>query len=281
MHSPHRQGLKFNIWIVVLVIASTLVITAAVATGSSANSVMSNDTQNLPSPFAQAYPAPNAATLPDAPLVLPTGIPVLTKTSTDPFTWSIVGHRIINTQLSLAESTVVVIGTVKQIKPARWTTQEGKRPSNPHASPDNSEGGLHSIFRPMILEVEEYLVGELPQRQLHVYNNGGTVGQDSVEVIIDGLYDFVEGERVVLFLTPHKSPKHAQSPDKKPFFDVIEHYTISADNQATSAYHSVLLEALRVEITSGGIMLAPTLVPTTDPVPSVEVFPTSAPSVLP
>jgi hypothetical protein len=142
----------------------------------------------------------------------------------------------------MEESPIVVIGTVRQVLPARWTTSGGGRPArvrDPHLTA--------GIFRPVLLEVEQYLKGQRPQQQLMLFAVGGQIGQDSFVIEPDYLYSFQEGERVVLFLKPYQGPvDKAQA--HRPFYYPMERYTITPEGHAENYYRTVPLEELLTEI---------------------------------
>ncbi|MBV9790007.1 MAG: hypothetical protein JOZ51_17605 [Chloroflexi bacterium] len=136
-------------------------------------------------------------------------------------------------------STVIVIGTVKQILPVRWTTPSGKRPGNPTG---------HAIFRPVMLDVEEYLKGEQNARTLQLYAWGGRIGDDVFEAQPDTLYEFQQGEHVVVFLeefAPGSSPLNV---DGSSLWSIQEHYTLTDDGQAQNFYQTLPLAELRATI---------------------------------
>lgn len=136
-------------------------------------------------------------------------------------------------------SSVIVIGTVKQILPARWTTADGHRPADPTG---------HAIFRPVMLDVEEYLKGEQNARTLQLYAWGGRIGDDMFEAQPDTLYEFQQGEHVVVFLeefAPGSSPLNV---DGSSLWSIQEHYTLTGDDQAQNFYQTLPLAELRATI---------------------------------
>lgn len=139
---------------------------------------------------------------------------------------------------------LVVIATVKQILPGRWTTADGKRPANPHA-PANRE----TIFNPVLVEVEQYLKGQRPERELLIRANGGTVGHDSF-TYGDDMSTYSEGQRVVLFLArrPARGP---QSHEGRELWSVGFRYTIGQDGWANAGSRRVPLPQLREELAAG------------------------------
>ncbi|HEX5505377.1 MAG TPA: hypothetical protein VFW96_22355 [Thermomicrobiales bacterium] len=183
---------------------------------------------NLPQKPAQAGPPPpNLAPSPDAPY----GYTVYVDGNVD-------GP---NTNLYTDHAAVVIVGTVRQVLPTRWDTPDGRRPANPH-----DKANPYTIYTPVLVDVEQYLKGQQPQSQLLLYAFGGQVGQDVAQRKPDSLYTFHDGERVVLFLSERSH--EPRSLNGNPFWDVLEHYTITQDGAATNYYRRVPLAQLRAEI---------------------------------
>ena len=136
-------------------------------------------------------------------------------------------------------STVIVIGTVKQILPARWTTADGRRPANPTG---------YTIFRPVFVDVEEYLKGEQNAKTLQLYAWGGRIGNDVYETQPDKLYEFQQGERAVLFLEELDPAAFPFSIDGSSLWSVQEHYTLTGDDQAQNFYQTLPLPELRATV---------------------------------
>jgi hypothetical protein len=163
----------------------------------------------------------------------------------DPYYVISVGTGTPDVQRATKEATVVAIGTVRQILPARWTTPNGRRPANPH-DPANPE----SISRPVLIEVEQYLKGQQPQRQLQLFAPGGAVGQDKVEVRLNGRAQFMfrEGERVVVFLN-ERVYGSTKTLNGSPLWEPLSsHYTVGSDGLATDGFRTVPLQQLLGEI---------------------------------
>lgn len=185
-----------------------------------------------------AYPAPGPS-----PSAL-SGDPRSLRPTPDPsLPYQVVVHidRVPSTTISTEDAEVIVIGTVKHVSSARWTTPDGQRPANPSTA-------RQDIFRPVLIEAEEYLKGQRPERQLHIFAWGGVVGQDSARREPDAMDEYREGERVVVFLKAHNSSNHEAALQGQQFWNTMEHYTITADGQAANYYGTIPLQQLRSEI---------------------------------
>ena len=139
---------------------------------------------------------------------------------------------------SASRSTVIALGTVVRLLPARWTTPDGARPANPH---DHRE----TIYTPVVVEVERYLKGAATGGQLYLFALGGRVGGDSV-TMGDGLMHLFEGERVVVFL--RERDRQPQAYDGSPLWTVVNHYTVAEDGSARNFYQRMALQQLLDEI---------------------------------
>jgi hypothetical protein len=208
---------------------------------------------------ANGYPLPMPNGIPAVPSITPAAHPSMdpeqksvpagspqrrslaTGDPNAPITILIHGEGESHTPISVRESSVIILGTVRKVQPARWTTADGRRPTN-------ARGAKDIIFRPALVEVEEYLKGEQPMRHLNIFAWGGTVGQDSARMEPDYLYDLHEGERVVLFLRQHQVSEHSHALNNQPFWFIFEHYTITPQGEATNAYRTIAVDALRAEI---------------------------------
>ncbi len=166
--------------------------------------------------------------------------PFPTKKPSDPYNVRGISYRVPNTRFSTKEATAIIIGTVKQVGPARWSTVNGARPPNPHA-PDNKE----FIFRPVLIDVEQYLKGQPPQKQLLVAADGGVVGQDSFFEMGDDIFTFSEGERVIVFLVGRGRSLNANA-----LWEIVERYTITLEGNAVNSRRQVPFKQLLTEITT-------------------------------
>lgn len=161
----------------------------------------------------------------------------------DPYRLSIGGRRAADTKASTREAEIIAVGTIKQVLPARWTTADGRRPDNPHA-----RGNLETIFRPVVMNVEQCLVGEHSQSELVMFAFGGTVGQDSVEATISDIYEFDEGQRVIVFLVDKGLTVGGTH-----LWTIIERYTLTPEGQATNSLRTAPLGELLAEIEAARI----------------------------
>jgi hypothetical protein len=170
------------------------------------------------------------------PATFPTAGP--TPKPSDPYQLEIAGARYPSPAQVTNDASMIVIGTVMQVGQARWTTSSDARPANPHDMTNR-----HSIYRPVVLEVEQYLKGAQPQPQLLIWALGGRVGKDSVTYTVDDLYTFHKGDRVLVYLVPH-----SQSLNNQPLLRPRDRYLITPDNQATNVYRDLPLLDLIGEI---------------------------------
>lgn len=186
------------------------------------------------------YPAPGQ-TIPTPRQEVPIAVETPTSDTTNSIQSTIHVSRYPDIPSASRLSSVVVIGTVKQVLPARWTTPDGQRPANPQTA-------RQVIFRPVIVEVEEYLKGETNQKIIRLYAWGGRIGNDVFELQPDDLYDFQEGERAVLFL---KQPDQEASPftlNGSNLWSIEDHYTLTSDGQAKNFYLTLPLDELRTTV---------------------------------
>lgn len=164
----------------------------------------------------------------------------------DPLHVSACAQRETHIEVVMDYSPIIVRGTITQVPPPRWSTPDGRRPANPHA-----RDSVGIIYRPVVLEVEEYLKGEQPQRTLVLLAAGGAIGQDSLSYCGDPIFTFQEGEHVVLFLYPPEETFGVIShdtPGGPPLLDIAEHYTVTSDKQAFNIRRQIPLQQLRDEI---------------------------------
>jgi hypothetical protein len=185
---------------------------AAVVPTVAAPRLPPNVTPREPPPKQQTPPPPAATSNPSAPYHL-----------------SIDAARVPDPRQETREASIVAIGTVTQVLPARWDTPNGQRPANPFAQP-----ATHSIYTPVQLTVTQYLKGQQAKLQVLFHALGGTVGQDSVEWTADDLYTFHPGDHAVVFLASWQG--HVL--DGSPLIYVVGHYTITPTGQAVATAHN-------------------------------------------
>ncbi|HEY0736851.1 MAG TPA: hypothetical protein VGD69_18170 [Herpetosiphonaceae bacterium] len=161
--------------------------------------------------------------------------------TTDPIRSTINITRFPHIPSAANESSVIVIGTVNSVLPARWTTADRRRPANPHTAG-------HTIFRPVIVDVEEYLKGENTRRTLQLDAWGGRIDDDVFEQLPDKLYEFQAGEQVVVFLKELEQGSLPFTVDGSSLWSVEEHYTITSDGQAQNYYQTLPLDELRATV---------------------------------
>jgi hypothetical protein len=98
-------------------------------------------------PLIPTQPPVTITPEPTVPVVyapLPTSTPLPTPNPGDPYTlyWTVTRYP--SVPFSTQSASTVVLATVRQVFPARWTTPDGSRPANPHEA-------QHTIFRPVII----------------------------------------------------------------------------------------------------------------------------------
>jgi hypothetical protein len=105
-------------------------------------------------------------------------------------------------------SYTILIGTVKEIKPSKWNSVDGKRPNG-----IDSFSLEHLIYTDIIISVDKYLKNPLPSKEVTVRIDGGTVGNDTYEAMYEP--GFKANEKVLLYLmedvtnrTKDISPEH-------------------------------------------------------------------------
>lgn len=89
-------------------------------------------------------------------------------------------------------SEMIVIGTVKEILPSKWTSADGKRPNG-----IDSFSLENSIYTDVTISVDKYLKNPSSSKEVTVRIDGGTVGNDTLEA--DYEPTFKPGEKVLLF----------------------------------------------------------------------------------
>lgn len=96
------------------------------------------------------------------------------------------------------ESSIVAVGTVREVSAGQWSTADGKRPVGFRLGPD-----MPIIFREAMLQVEEYVKGS-DAKELTILLKGGQVGSDNIKFPEEVSLD--PREKVLVFLARHSSP---------------------------------------------------------------------------
>jgi hypothetical protein len=223
-----------NIPLVVLLLA----LGAFAVMYSLSNSTVVSAPEELPTPFPTVIlpPMTPVPTRDDVPLESPTltaaELTKLPPTSAPnlSFNVEINVHCEFPLESSVQRARNVVIGTVREVHPSRWTTDDGQRPAPPwpNGVPE------HNIFTPVLFEVEEYLKGEEIAPQFMLYVGEETVGQDSITFDPSALSSLTEGAKAVVFIE-----KRVVLPfDDTPLWSLTDYYTLSSDGQATNRCQS-------------------------------------------
>lgn len=136
-------------------------------------------------------------------------------------------------------SELVVLAHVTQVHPSRWSTSDGKRPTNPH-----SKESRHEIYTQTDVEIKEILSGEANLGDtLRLLQNGGQIGEDKL-VFVDGYAAFTEGDILLLYLDSFVYPGTQEL-----FYRVNERYFINASDQiASNQFEERSVDILREEI---------------------------------
>ncbi|WNY24896.1 hypothetical protein [Methanolapillus millepedarum] len=133
-------------------------------------------------------------------------------------------------------SSLIIIGTVKEVLPARWSTDSGLSPTEEDKK--SIFPSQHGIYHDIAIEVEEVYKGDLPNKDnniVYVRQVGGTADGYNLENL-DGT-DLYKGERVILYLledtgglTKDISPVHYFMYTNEWVFFIIDDDTIIDGN---------------------------------------------------
>lgn len=145
-------------------------------------------------------------------------------------------------------SQTIVIGTITEIFPSKWNTDDGKR----RGVTIDDIGENDTMYTDIIVSVESYLKNPLDQEEVRVRIEGGEDGL--VTMTIDSEPSFYKGEKVLVYLCE----------DTYPYFKDIgpEHFIVTGYSQgkfsltddgiAVRAYKDPLeLDELKTAIMNG------------------------------
>lgn len=91
----------------------------------------------------------------------------------------------------------VLIGTIKEVNNPIWNSKNGQKP-------DKDSPNMKLIFKPTIVQVDEYLKNTNDQKEITIINPGGTIGRETVKM--EGIPSFEKDQKVVLFLRKDIDP---------------------------------------------------------------------------
>ena len=137
-------------------------------------------------------------------------------------------------------SDLILIGSVKEILPARWNTPDGEQPENAL-----EDLGLHEvIYRDVVISVDEYLKKSLSSNEVVVRVLGGTVGNLTMDV--EDQPSLEPGEDVLLYLV---NDTHPATKNLGPEYFVVcgcfqGKFSLSEDGKAVSKGGTVELEEI-------------------------------------
>ena len=138
-------------------------------------------------------------------------------------------------------SDMIVIGTVKEILPAKWNTVDGKQPNK---SPSELSPIDDLIYTDIIINVDKYLKNPLSSNKVIVRVIYGTVG--SITMTSDAEPRFEMGEKVLLYLS--KDTKSSTKDIGSEHFIVTDFFkgkfTLTDDGKAIGTDENTTLEEL-------------------------------------
>lgn len=97
-------------------------------------------------------------------------------------------------------SDTVLIGTVKEIFPSKWNTNDGKKPNKPAVEFDSDD----LIYTDVVIDVTRYIKNPLSSNEVVVRVMGGVVEKDSMAD--DSASYFKPDEKVLLYLSEDTYP---------------------------------------------------------------------------
>lgn len=138
------------------------------------------------------------------------------------------------------DSDLALIGSVKEILPAKWSTPDGEEPLNPL----EDLGPEVVIYRDVVVSVDEYLKNSLSSSEVIVRVPGGTIGNFTLDV--EDVPSFEPGESVLLFLDEDTDPT---TKDLGPMHFVVSgcfqgKFSLTEDGKAVSEGETVELEEM-------------------------------------
>ncbi|WP_244603649.1 hypothetical protein [Methanococcoides sp. AM1] len=137
-------------------------------------------------------------------------------------------------------SDVILIGTVKEILPSKWNTEDGERPPD-----DISELGWHDVlYTDVVITVDEYLKNPLVDKEIIVRTQGGE--DDIVVIDVEDEPSFKPEEKVFLYL---KNDTWVDTMDHGPEHFMVTgvsqgKFTLTDDGKATSFGEPLTLDEL-------------------------------------
>jgi hypothetical protein len=151
---------------------------------------------------------------------------------TDPYNLYITGERVTDIDLVVRQSSLIVLGTIVEVQPPRWTTKDGERPENPW----NRQYG---IFTPVIVRIDQSVKGGVSETYVSLWGCGGVIGVDS-EICENessngvGANSFQVGQRVVVFLTSGGTLDVTA-----PYIGIRDRYTILDNDMAVNIHREI------------------------------------------
>ena len=119
-------------------------------------------------------------------------------------------------EIAAQAADTVLIGTIKKVKEPKWNSKDGKKPGK-----DSPNQKL--IYKPTIVEVEEYYKNPKDDKKIEIINPGGTIDKDTV--VLKGIpSNYAEGQKVVFFLLDNIDPG-----DGEKRYDPFWSYSVSGD----------------------------------------------------
>ncbi|UGV41859.1 hypothetical protein J7W08_02305 [Methanococcoides orientis] len=97
-------------------------------------------------------------------------------------------------------SDVIIIGTVKEVLPSEWNTEDGERPTD-----DTYEMEWYDIYTDVVITVDEYLKNPLAEKEVIIRTLGGE--KDVIFIDVEDEPSFTPGEKVFLYLINDTWPR--------------------------------------------------------------------------